>query len=74
MATKAYEQERWAVEQITGVRERISAELAKVIIGQKDVIEHLIIAVLSGGHCLINGAKYATTCVRLIYYVRCDVR
>ena len=56
LATKTYELERWAVEQIKAARERISAELSKVIIGQKDVIEHLLIAVLSGGHCLITGA------------------
>ena len=56
MATKTYEFERWAVEQITGAQQRIGAELSKVIIGQQDVIEHLLIAVLSGGHCLITGA------------------
>ena len=56
MATKTYEFERQAVEQIKDARERIGAELSKVIIGQEDVIEHLIIAVLSGGHCLITGA------------------
>jgi MoxR-like ATPase len=56
LATKTYEFERKAVEQIKGARERIGAELSKVIIGQEDVIEHLIIAVLSGGHCLITGA------------------
>lgn len=56
MATKTYEFERRAVEQIKGARERIITELSKVIIGQHDVIEHLIIAVLSGGHCLITGA------------------
>ncbi|MHC4424568.1 MAG: AAA family ATPase [Planctomycetota bacterium] len=56
MATKTYEFERWAVEQIRGARQRIGAELSKVIIGQEDVIEHLLIAVLSGGHCLLTGA------------------
>ena len=56
MATKTYEFERWAVEQISGAQQRIGAELSKVIIGQQDVIEHLLIAVLSGGHCLITGA------------------
>jgi len=56
LATKTYEFERQAVEQIKEARERISAELSKVIVGQGDVIEHLIIAVLSGGHCLITGA------------------
>jgi len=56
LATKAYEFERWAVEQIAGARQRIAAELGKVIIGQQDVIEHLLICVLSGGHGLVTGA------------------
>ena len=56
MATKAYEFERLAVEQISSARQKIGAELSKVIIGQEDVIDHLLIAILSGGHCLITGA------------------
>jgi len=44
------------VEQIVSGRARIGAELAKVIVGQKEVIEGLLIALLSGGHCLITGA------------------
>ena len=56
MATDAYDMEREAVEKIKGARERLRAELAKVIVGQDDVIEHLFIAVLSGGHCLLTGA------------------
>ena len=43
------ERVNWAVEQIAGAQERIGAELSKVIIGQHDVIEHLLIAVLCGG-------------------------
>jgi MoxR-like ATPase len=56
LATTTYEFERQAVEEIKGARQRIGAELAKVIVGQEDVIEHLFIAVLSGGHCLLTGA------------------
>jgi MoxR-like ATPase len=48
--------EREAVEKIKGARDRMGAELAKVIVGQDDVIEHLFIAVLAGGHCLLTGA------------------
>ncbi len=44
------------VEQIVSGRARIGAELAKVIVGQKEVIEGLLIALLSSGHCLITGA------------------
>ena len=56
MTDATYESERLAVEEIKGARERINAELAKVIIGQQDVIEHMLIAILSGGHCLVTGA------------------
>src|SRR4051794_39350438 len=48
--------ERQAVEQLISSRTRIQSELAKVIVGQKEVIEHLLIALFAGGHCLITGA------------------
>jgi MoxR-like ATPase len=56
VTTETHEAEQWAVEQIQGARQRMGTELAKVIVGQTDVIEQLFIAVLSGGHCLITGA------------------
>jgi len=37
-------------------RERLTTELAKVIVGQDEVIEQLLLALLAGGHCLITGA------------------
>src|SRR5690606_37952214 len=36
-------------------REQLLAELNKVIIGQRDVVEELMIALFAGGHCLISG-------------------
>src|SRR5258705_2778053 len=44
------------VEQILASRARIRAELAKVIVGQDDVIEQMLICLFAGGHCLITGA------------------
>ncbi|HEU0009900.1 MAG TPA: MoxR family ATPase [Verrucomicrobiae bacterium] len=44
------------VEQILAGRARIRAELAKVIVGQDDVIEQMLIGLFAGGHCLITGA------------------
>ena len=35
--------------------ERITAEMGKFIVGQHEVIEQLVIAVLAGGHCLLEG-------------------
>jgi MoxR-like ATPase len=54
--TESYEIEKQTVEHILAGRSRIDAELSKVIIGQRDVIEELLIALFAGGHCLITGA------------------
>ncbi|MFK8111027.1 MAG: AAA family ATPase [Rubripirellula sp.] len=50
------EEEARVVEQIREGRERITAELSKVIVGQQDVIEQLLVCLFAGGHCLITGA------------------
>jgi MoxR-like ATPase len=54
--TDPYVLEQQAVEQIRGSRKRIDAELAKVIVGQADVVEQLLTSLFAGGHCLITGA------------------
>ncbi|MDF1657025.1 MAG: MoxR family ATPase [Verrucomicrobiales bacterium] len=48
--------EQEMVEKLAQAREVIGAELRKVIIGQDAVVDQLLIALLSGGHCLITGA------------------
>jgi MoxR-like ATPase len=48
--------ERAAVERLLAGRAKIESELAKVIVGQKNVIEQILIALFAGGHCLITGA------------------
>ena len=45
-----------AFEKIQTGRARVEAELAKAIVGQRDVIEQLLLALLAGGHCLVTGA------------------
>jgi MoxR-like ATPase len=54
--TDTHALEKAAVDRIQEARERIGSELAKVVIGQDDVIEQLLISLLAGGHCLITGA------------------
>ena len=44
-----------AVEQIQSVRKRILTELRKAIVGQDEVIDHLLITLLARGHCLLTG-------------------
>ena len=55
-ATDTYRNDRQAVEQLIAGRARIDQELSKIIVGQKEVIEELMIALFAGGHCLITGA------------------
>ncbi|RME96242.1 MAG: MoxR family ATPase [Verrucomicrobia bacterium] len=50
------EVERRAHERLMQGRDRIEAELGKVIVGQREVIEQILVALLAGGHCLITGA------------------
>jgi MoxR-like ATPase len=52
----AYQLEQQTVEQIRSSRGKLRAELAKVIVGQSEVVEQLLIALFAGGHCLITGA------------------
>ncbi|HEX5222180.1 MAG TPA: MoxR family ATPase [Verrucomicrobiae bacterium] len=54
--TPTHVSEEQTVEQIKAGRTRIQSELSKVIVGQKDVIEQLLISLFAGGHCLITGA------------------
>jgi MoxR-like ATPase len=48
--------ERAAVERLVAGRARVEAELSKVIVGQKEVVEQILLALFAGGHCLITGA------------------
>src|SRR5262245_29246202 len=44
-----------ALERLRTASEQIRAELAKVIVGQDAVIEQILIAIFSQGHCLLEG-------------------
>jgi MoxR-like ATPase len=44
-----------SAERVMEGRARILAELRKVIVGQDDVVEQVLIALFTGGHCLITG-------------------
>jgi MoxR-like ATPase len=51
---QAIDQER-AVEQLATARATILAELGRVIIGQKQVLDEILVTLFSQGHCLIIG-------------------
>ena len=48
--------EKQVYENLVASRARIKAELGKVIIGQHEVVEQLLLVLIAGGHCLITGA------------------
>lgn len=48
--------EKETVEQLGAARDQILGELRKAIVGQEQVIEEILTALLAGGHCLITGA------------------
>ena len=41
--------------EIRSIGARIRAELAKAVVGMDEVIEHLLVALLSRGHVLLEG-------------------
>src|ERR1043165_5097724 len=44
-----------AVEKLTSTFKALKSELSKVIIGQEGVVEQLLIAIFSRGHCMLEG-------------------
>ena len=44
-----------ALEQIATARERLKSEIGKIIVGQQEVIDHLLIALFTRGHVLLVG-------------------
>jgi MoxR-like ATPase len=54
--TDTYKEEKDSVELLLNGRPKIEAELSKVIVGQREVVEQLLISLFAGGHCLITGA------------------
>ena len=48
--------EALAYDKLMASRPRLETELAKVIVGQREVIDQILIALFAGGHCLITGA------------------
>ena len=56
LSLDTYEAEKQAVEHLRASRDRIAAELSKVIVGQQEAVEQLLLSLFAGGHCLLTGA------------------
>ena len=44
-----------AIQRLAKAREKITGQLSRVIVGQQDVIDELLITLFSRGHCLLEG-------------------
>jgi len=49
------EEARALIQSFGGTFDQIRTEVRKVIVGQDEVVEHLLLTLLVGGHCLITG-------------------
>ena len=49
------EETRALIETFSSSFQQIRSEVRKIIVGQDDVVEHLLLTLLVGGHCLITG-------------------
>ena len=54
-AVNLSDEDRHSIEQLKGAHDRLRNELGKIIVGQSDVIEHLLVAIFAQGHCLLEG-------------------
>src|SRR5512138_3926332 len=44
-----------AVEELAGARKKILGQIEKRVVGQREVVDHLLISLFSRGHCLFVG-------------------
>ena len=44
-----------ALEKLSSAYQQVGRELSKIIVGQQEVIEQLMIAIFARGHCLLEG-------------------
>ncbi len=60
-----------AVARLRDGHRKIRDELAKVIVGQEEVIEQLLIALFSGGHCILEGVPGLAKTLMISTLSRC---
>ncbi len=60
-----------ALERICRARESIVHELGKVIVGQEEVIEQLLIALAANGHCILEGVPGLAKTLMISSLARC---
>jgi len=67
----AVEPDLRAAEQIKEAYGRIRGQLGRVIVGQEEVIDQLLIALFSGGHCILEGVPGLAKTLMVSTLARC---
>ncbi len=60
-----------ALDQLKGAYDKIRAELGKVIVGQEEVVDQLLIALFAGGHCILEGVPGLAKTLMISTLARC---
>lgn len=60
-----------AVEKLQDSYKRLREELRKVIVGQDDVVEQLLVALFAGGHCILEGVPGLAKTLMISSLARC---
>ncbi|MCH7839983.1 MAG: MoxR family ATPase [Planctomycetes bacterium] len=60
-----------ALEQLRDGYDRIRRELAKVIVGQEEVVDQLLISLFAGGHCILEGVPGLAKTLMISTLARC---
>src|ERR1051325_3461929 len=60
-----------AAKKLQDTYQRLRAELRKIIVGQDEVIEQLLIALFAGGHCLLEGVPGLAKTLMISSLARC---
>ena len=54
-ASESHAVDQTAIQQLGEAREKIVEQLSRIIVGQEDVIEEILISLFSRSHCLLEG-------------------
>ncbi|MCG8404011.1 MAG: MoxR family ATPase [Phycisphaerales bacterium] len=69
--TDTYENDLADAQKLQDAYRRLREELHKIIVGQDDVIEQLLIAMFSGGHCILEGVPGLAKTLMISSLARC---
>ena len=68
---KTVDGDKQSIDRLNDAYKRMQTELAKVIVGQEQVVEQLLLAVFARGHCLLEGVPGLAKTLLVSTLARC---